>query len=51
MMKIRFVLYVGNNEYIKEMQFAYDASERTIEKAFREWKAGLFYSFWEQVDD
>lgn len=50
-MKIRFVLYVGNNEYIKEVGFADDVSTDEIEQAFYDWKAGLFYSFWEKCDE
>lgn len=43
-MKIRFVLYVGNNEYIKEVEFAENADESEIEQAFYGWKAGKLES-------
>lgn len=50
-MKIRFVLYVGNNEHTKEVEFAQNADESEIEQAFYDWKAGLFYCFWEECDE
>ncbi|WP_156065127.1 hypothetical protein [Moraxella lacunata] len=50
-MKIRFVLYVGNNECIKEVGFAENADESEIEQAFYDWKVGLFYSFRKQCDE
>lgn len=50
-MKIRFVLYVGNNECIKEVEFAENADESEIEQAFYDWKAGLLFSFWEKCHD
>lgn len=49
-MTVRFVLLAGNKQYSKEMQFAQYADEATIQQAFCEWKAGLFYGFWEKID-
>lgn len=50
-MKIKFTLYVGNKEYSKVITFADDVSKDEIEQAFYDWKARLFYSFWEKFDD
>lgn len=50
-MKIQFTLYAGNKEHTKVMEFADTADESEIEQAFDDWRAGLFYSFWEQCDE
>lgn len=50
-MKIKFTLYAGNKEYTKVVEFADDATHDDIEQAFYDWKAGLFYSFWEKCHD
>lgn len=50
-MKIRFMLYVGSKEYSKVVEFADTADESEIEQAFDDWRAGLFYSFWENCDE
>lgn len=47
-MKIKFTVYVGNKEYSKVVKFADNVSTDEIEQAFYDWKAGLFYSFWEK---
>ena len=50
-MKIKFTVYVGNKEYSKVVEFADDVSTDEIEQAFYDWKAGLFYSFWEKCHE
>ncbi|MCG7412060.1 hypothetical protein [Moraxella nonliquefaciens] len=50
-MKIRFTVYAGNKEYSKVVEFADDVSTDEIEQAFYDWKAGLFYCFWEKCHE
>lgn len=49
-MKIQFTVYTGHKEYSKIVEFAKNATKQDIEEVFNEWKAGLFYSFWEKID-
>lgn len=48
-MQVKFLLYAGGKTYSKFMMFADIAIDDEIEAAFYDWKAKLFYSFWEVV--